>query len=241
MIGRAAGTVRIANDDAGPALSVSDASIIEGDSGTPFFKFSVALSTPALDNTAVAYRVNHTTTNGGDIQVKTGIATIAAGKIERVDPDQDLRRHRDRGDEFFTVTLSDPVNAALADPVGLGTIINDDPGTGTRLGIGDAAINEGNAGQRRLQFTVSLSKPAASAVKFSYTTGGGTATPGRDYSAKSGTITIAAGSTSAVVAINVKGNAVPAANTTFGITLSNPSAGVTFVRATGTGTIRNDD
>jgi glucose/arabinose dehydrogenase len=241
VIGRAAGTVRIANDDAGPALAVSDASMVEGDSGTPFITFSLALSTPSTKTVAVAYTVSHTTTNGGDLQVKSGTASIPAGQLSQSVQVKTFADASTEPNETFALVLSNPINAALADPTGVGTILNDDPGSGRRIGIGDAAINEGNAGNRLLRFTVSLSSLSATEVTVSYATGGGTAIAGTDYIAKSGTVQISAGKTSAIVAIAVKGNAVPTSAKTFGITLSNPSAGVTVGRATATGTIRNDD
>jgi chitinase len=241
VISHGTGTVRIANDDAGPALAVSDASIVEGDSGTPFIKFSVALSTPSTQVVAVSYAVNHGTTNGGDVQLKTGTVSIPAGQLNQSFQLKTFGDTTAEPNETFTVTLSNPINAALADPIGVGTILNDDPGSGSRLGIGDATLNEGNAGNRVLQFTVNLSNPSAGTVTFSYATGGGTATAGTDYVAKSGTVTMLAGETSAILSISLKGDAIPEASETFGITLSNPSAGITLGRATGTGNIRNDD
>ena len=68
-----------------------------------------------------------------------------------------------------------------------------------------------------------------------------TAAGGSDYAARSGTVTIPIGATSATVIITIKGDAVPEPDETFKIALSNPSSGSTITRAVGTGTIRTDD
>jgi glucose/arabinose dehydrogenase len=241
VIERGAGTIRIANDDAGPALAVSDVSIVEGDSGVPMVIFSIGLSTPATRTVAVSFAVNHTTTNGGDVQLKTGTVTIPAGQLDQSFQLKTFSDTTTEPNETFAVTLSNPINAALADPTAVGTILNDDPGSGSRIGIGDAAINEGNAGSRLLRFTVTLSVPSANPVTVSYATGAGTAHAPRDFATKSGAVTIPAGKTSGFISIDVKGNAVPEPDKTFSVTLSNPSGGYTLYRATGTATIRNDD
>jgi hypothetical protein len=73
-----------------------------------------------------------------------------------------------------------------------------------------------------------------------FTTTDGTATAGSDYTASSGTLTIAAGSTTANVTIAVNGDAVVEADETFTVTLSNVS-GATLGNASATVTIINDD
>ena len=57
----------------------------------------------------------------------------------------------------------------------------------------------------------------------------------------SGNVTFAAGETSKIITINVKGDITQEANETFSVRLSNPSNGATLTTATATGTIQNDD
>ena len=80
-----------------------------------------------------------------------------------------------------------------------------------------------------------------SPVTVQFTTANGTATAGSDYTAASGTLTFAAGSTSQTVTVAVTGDLSVESDETFSITLSNPSANATLLTATGTGTIINDD
>jgi len=115
-----------------------------------------------------------------------------------------------------------------------------DPPALPQLGINSVSVGEGNSGSSNLTFTVTLSSAAAAAVTANFTTADGTATTGSDYAAKSGTVTITPGNTSATIDVLVLGDADMESDETFGVTLSNAS-GATLAVATGTGTITNDD
>jgi len=106
--------------------------------------------------------------------------------------------------------------------------------------ISDASASEGNSGTSNLDFTVTLSKPSTSPVTIGYTTVNGSATAGQDYTAKSGTVTFAAGETSKTVSVAITGDTAVEPNETLTVTLSNPS-GATIADGSGTGTITNDD
>jgi len=69
------------------------------------------------------------------------------------------------------------------------------------LSIGDVSIAEGNSGTHPMNFTVKLSHNATSKVTVKFTTGNGTTKAGSDYVAKSGTLTIPAGHTSATISL----------------------------------------
>ena len=98
-------------------------------------------------------------------------------------------------DETFQVVLSNPTGGLLdqANDEATGTILNDD---GPVLSLGPATVthNEGDANST-LVFTVSLAEANDQPVIVVYNTANGTATAGSDYTAKSGTLTFAAGST----------------------------------------------
>src|SRR5262249_34921416 len=63
---------------------------------------------------------------------------------------------------------------------------------------------------------------------------------GSDYTAASGSLTFAAGQTTAVVPVTVYGDTTLEPDETFSLTLSNPT-NATLARPTGTGTILSDD
>ena len=107
------------------------------------------------------------------------------------------------------------------------------------LTIEDATATEG-AG---VEFTVTLSRAAAGAVTVQYTTSGGTATAGTDYTAASGrTLTLGAGSTQGTFTIATTPDATDENDETFTVTLASPSTNAKLGTAkTATGTIVDDD
>ncbi|MBA4789699.1 MAG: cellulase family glycosylhydrolase [Rhizobiales bacterium] len=133
------GTGTITNDDVVapvlPTLSVSDATVAEGNSGTKVMTFTVTLSAAATGPVTVAYATaNGTATAGSDYAAASGTLTFAAGETTKtvqvtVNGDTVVE-----GNETLTLNLSAPSGATIADGSGTGTITNDDtasnPGTG---------------------------------------------------------------------------------------------------------------
>ena len=76
----------------------------------------------------------------------------------------------------------------------------------------------------------------------SYATGitGGSATPGDDYQAVSGTVTFAAGQTTATISVMVNGDRKRESDESFFVTLTGAN-GAVIVDNRGVGMIRNDD
>ena len=122
--------------------------------------------------------------------------------------------------ETFTVTLSSPTGATLADDEDTGTITDDDDPSA--LSIGDTTATEG-AGVTAA-FTVTLSEVSAQAVTVEYVTSNGTALAELDYETRSGTLTIPAGSRAGTIQVPV-----PAA----GSPVSPPSSAATRGRTEG--------
>jgi hypothetical protein len=108
------------------------------------------------------------------------------------------------------------------------------------VSIANASKLEGNKGQSNMVFTVSLTKTSTKKVTISYATQNGTATAGTDYVAKSGTVSISAGSLTGKINIPIIGDKVPEPDETFTVKLSNP-VNATLGNSTATGTILNDD
>ena len=109
------------------------------------------------------------------------------------------------------------------------------------LTIEDASIIEGDAGSAMLDVTVTLTPASAGAVSVDWSTGGGTATPGEDYTAAAGTASFTAGATSATVPVEVLGDLTDEPDETFEVTLSNPVGADLGTPATATVTIFDDD
>jgi len=108
------------------------------------------------------------------------------------------------------------------------------------VSISDCSVIEGNAGSVPCAFTVSLSPPSSVTATVSYATANGTATAGSDYTAASGIVTFAPGTTTQSVPVQVLGDVVVEADETFLVNLSAPT-NATLGDAQGVGTIADDD
>jgi hypothetical protein len=225
-----------------PKVSIGGSQVVEGATGTRAARFTVALSQPTTVPVTVAYATAPgTATATTDYTSKSGTVTIPANATSTTVSVLLKGDATVEPNETYSVKLSAPVNATLGRATGSGLIINDDASSGLRLAIGNATIDEGKSGNRALRFTVTLSGASASAVSVQWATAPGTATATSDYATGSGTVTIAAGSTSNVVSVNIKGDAVVEGNETFTVKLTGPTGGAILHKATGTGTILNDD
>ena len=176
---------------------------------------------------------------GSDFQSTAGSLTFAPGETTRSISVPVFGDRRGESDERFTVNLSDPVNATVADAGGAGTIADDEP----RISIGDVSMAEGKKGQTTLfTFTVTLSAAYDQPITMSYQTLNGSATSGtRDYVARRGTLTFAPGETKKTITIEVRGDSKREANETFNLDLFGNSGNSLFSRKRGRGTILNED
>jgi len=101
-------------------------------------------------------------------------------------------------------------------------------------------VVEGASGNRAALFNVMLSEPAASPVSIHYATADRTALAGSDYVAHAGTLVFSGASTSAKIAVKVKGDRNSEADERFSVNLAR-AVGATLTNATGSGTIADDD
>ena len=104
------------------------------------------------------------------------------------------------------------------------------------VSVSDASASEGEA----VEFTVSLSAASSQQVTVQYATSSGTAESGTDFTAASGTLTLAANATSKTVSVSTTDDSADEDDETFTLTLSSP-ANATLGNATATGTIEDDD
>jgi hypothetical protein len=227
----------ILNDD-GPTLSIADAAITEGDSGTKQLTFTATLSQASPATTTFdAATVDGTATAGSDYLAlaATGL-DIPSGQLTRsfsvtLNGDTAIE-----SGENFRVVLSNANGAVLGDAQATGTITNDDG-----LRIADASVSEGHAGTKQLSFTVSLPQALANAVTFNAATQGSTATSNVDYAALPATaFAIPAGQLTTSVQVTINGDTVIEGNETFKVVLSSV-VGAPVLDAQGVGTITNDD
>jgi hypothetical protein len=110
------------------------------------------------------------------------------------------------------------------------------------VSIADASVVEGNVACACTDavFTVSLSSPSSQPVTVSYTTLSSTAMSPKDYVWSQGVVTFEPGEVSKSIIVKVVGDTTRENNETFSVRLSDP-VNATLARATGIGTIKNDD
>jgi len=235
----AQGQGTIIDDDGAPAISINDATVVEGDSGTTTASFIVSLSSPSGQTVTVDYATQDgTATAGSDYTATAGTLTFPPGTTVLPLPVSVNGDVAPETNETFFVNLSNPANATVADGQGLGTIADDD--TGIVLFINDVTVTEGNAGTTTATFTVSLSSGVGQQVTVDYATANGTATAPADYLAAAGTLTFPPGSTTQNVSVTVNGDLLDEADETFFVNLSNPT-NATIADGVGMGTITDDD
>ena len=249
----------ILNDDA--YVSVTDVTIVEGDSGSQTAVFTVTLDKPVIDEVTVEYATTDVSAlAGSDYVAASGKLNFAVGQVSQtvsvtINGDTTLE-----APETFNLVLSNAIDDTGATlpfrkGTGVGTIANDE----VSIALQDlASVLEGNAGANTpLNFTVTLAQPVGVPVSIRATAVNGTAIGGSDFTAISQVITFAAGETSKVFSVNVIGDnryedpnpatAGVGEDETLTVTLSSPTRNaVAFPSATvdstpGNGAIQNDD
>ena len=186
----------ITNDDGAPGLSVNDVTVTEGDSGTTNATFTVTLAPASGQNVSVNYATaDGTATAPADYAATSGTLTFAPGQNTKTVTVRGRGRHARRALTRRTrSTCRTRSNAAILDPTGLGTIVDNDPQPA--ISINDATVTEADTGSVNATFTVSLTAASSRSITVDYATANGTATAPADYTAGSGTLTFTPGQTS---------------------------------------------
>jgi large repetitive protein len=218
------------------ALSIDDVAEAEGNGGTTAFTFTITrsgdLTLPASVDFATA---DDTATQPGDYAENSGTLNFAAGEATKtvtvlVNGDTTVEP-----DETFTVNLSNATGATIGDPLGLGTIENDD----TALAIDNVMLAEGNSGTTAFVFTVRKTGAAVPA-SVDFATANGTATSASDYMNATGTVNFAGGDATKTITVLVNGDTTFETDETFFVTLSNAN-GATIADNQAESAIANDD
>src|SRR5262249_26822459 len=243
VINDGGGVGTINNDDSLPTLSVTDASIAEGNSGTTPLVFTVTLSSA---NEAATVTVNYATGSGSanstDFTPTGGTLSFASGETSKTVAVPILGDTTYEPDETFSLILNSPTNATLLFSQAQGTILNDDAPP-PNITISDVSVVEGNTGDADAAFVVTLSSAPSTgqSVSVNFATADGTATVATtDYAPRPGALVFNAGQTTRPVHITVNSDSVYEPNETFFVNLSG-AVGGTITDAQGQGTISNDD
>lgn len=228
--------VKITGTYAGSELAISDAQVIEGDSGTKPLEFTVTRSGDTSGAAAVDYETfDGTATAGSDYVATSGTLYFAANVTSQtiavlINGDTEIEP-----DEHFFVKLSNPVGATISNDQAVGTILDDDAdvtiafadfsdSAGLNL-IGDALIANGNV----LRLT-----PAAPGMQ------GAAWYTEKQFAAADWETTFEPGIVSRTIIVPTIDDTEVAPDEQFSLVISNSNVG-TIVVGTGTGTIVSSD
>jgi VCBS repeat-containing protein len=258
-------TVTIVNDDqpSGAIVSFKQGSVssAEGNSGSTQVPVTVQLSAPSAGPVTVRYAVveqplfSTAATPGEDFLAQTGSITIPAGQTEGTFLVTIYGDTKYENDELVRVELTS-VTGGVLDSSYLNfrktlTIVNDDQPAGALVSFRPASVsvNEGNSGLTKAVLTVQLSAPSAGPVTVYYAVVeqplfSTAATPGEDFLAQTGSVTIAAGQTEASFQITIYGDTKYEADELVRVELTSVAGGVLDSNPSNyrqTVTIKNDD
>lgn len=139
----------------GPDISIGNASVVEGNTGTKPMVFTVTLAEAWPEIVTVNYATQNGTANAGEDFIATsGVLTFQPGETSKTITVQIIGDNFYESNETFRVVLSQPQNGRLANPIGTGTIINDDPRV-----VGESRILPLNSNWRTITFSRRYSDP----------------------------------------------------------------------------------
>ena len=125
----ATATVTITDDDVStvPSLTINDVRVFEGNAGTVNAVFTVTASMTSTTAFSVTYSTaNNTATAGVDYTATSGTLTFTPGQTTQTITVQIIGDTIKEANETFFVNLNVPTGATIADPQGLGVIVDDD-------------------------------------------------------------------------------------------------------------------
>ena len=231
--GSAIGT--ITNDD-NYSVSITPVTVTEGNPGdTVTADFVVSVGGSGTQDVTVDFSVAGSGANpataGADFTVPVATSvTIVGGAGSETISIPVVSDDVVEANETFTVTLgavSGP--AVVTGGSAIGTITNDDASAVTISATDATAAEPSDNGQ----FTVTMSNPSASTTTVSCTVSGN-ASPGADYTALSGTVTIPANATTAIIDVTVINDAIVEGNETVTVALDSITAGAADITIGGT-------
>jgi hypothetical protein len=225
-------TVVTIEDNDAALLTVSDVTVTEGDGSVSLLITQSGVST--LDSVVNFHTVPGSATSPNDYVESNGTAIIPAGSTQTeimlmLTADEEVELA-----ENFSLQLTDPLNAELANATAIVTILDDDglPQLDLRAATADEADGI-------LSFVATLSMPWPQPVMASYTTLDGTAISPDDYIASTGTVVIPPGSVSATVEVSIVADQVAEPDEEMFLALSTPGQAILGVNQA-KGTIRGD-
>lgn len=251
VAGSASGSIR--NDDQAFAVTVAQAAVTEGNSGTQTLVWTITRTGATIGPASVAYAV--TGSNGGnddDVMgvLPSGLLSFATGQVTQTVSIELTGDTRVENNEIFTLTLSSPSAGVIEVPAAAITVNNDD----TNFSItAPTAQVEGNSGFTDYTFTITRTGLSGSAGSVQWRVQPATGLDATDFDngqdalsnggLPSGTVNFTSGGANThSVTIRVRGDLALEANENLQVVLSNPTGGTIEAGQGGATTqILNDD
>ncbi|MEA2156244.1 MAG: hypothetical protein QOE11_2384 [Solirubrobacteraceae bacterium] len=220
------------------AIAVDDVSVSEGNGGASVtFTLTRSAGTLAPARTVSFATVDGSARSPADFQAVSGTRSFPGAflfpetQVQRVSVPIAGDRLDEPGESFRLVVSG----AEVTDGDGTATIVDDDPPPVVSVSDAAPATEGGSA-----VFGVGLSAPSGRDVSVAFATANATAAAGQDYTARTGTVTIPAGSTGATVPVALLDDSADEPDETFEVRLSAPVA-ATLGDGVATGTILDND
>jgi hypothetical protein len=217
-------------------IVVDDVSVTEGSGGTATFTITRTAGLLAAPVTVSFHTADGSAHSPADFVDTSGTADfrrtlLPATQVATVAvPIADDRL--DEPSEDFRLVVSGP---EVTQGVGTGTIHDDDPLPAVAVSDAEPATEGGTA-----SFAIGLSARSGRDVTVAFTTANGSATADQDYTARSGRLTIPAGSTGVTLGVQLLDDSADEPAESFALRLSAPSA-ATLGHDTAVATILDND
>jgi hypothetical protein len=198
-----------------PRISINDASRTEGKS----LGFQVTLDSEGDMQVKVDYKTKNGSAKApGDYDNRSGTLIFEQGQTSKTIAVATINDDLYEGDETFTIELSNPFNATIADDEGIGTILEDD--VPPVINVDDVQFNEGGD---NFIFTMSITKASGMEAMARLFSLDGTANAPDDYTPINVDVSIPAGSQTSTINVPINDDEIYESDETFTINISNPT------------------
>jgi len=218
---KAAQAVIVHNDQtavAAPVISVRSVAAGEGDG---YVDFIVTLSGPGANEVSVNYSTGNETTSYNDYSSDSGKLVFAPGVTSQVVRVALVDDAQVENPEILKLSLSGAVNATISDAGASASIIDNDTladaAHPASLVVRGVTVDEGSG---LATFVVTLDKATSASFSVGYSTGGGSAGAGSDYTGAAGTLTFGPGETVKTISVPIINDNAAEALETFQLALS---------------------
>jgi uncharacterized repeat protein (TIGR01451 family) len=187
----------------------------------------------------VSYAIAAGSADPADFTAATGTVSFADGETSKTFPVTIVNDAIDEPDQTIALSLSNPTNGSTLGAQATATITIQDDDAAPTITIGDLTQDEGNSGTPAATLAATLSGASEFTVTVDWALAAGTA-QATDFTAASGTLTFAPGTTSQPIAAAITGEAIFETNETVLVDLTN-AVNASIADPQGVITIANDD